>query len=61
MTLSDATVPGRKAGAPVNEIRWTKEPDGSVRQLWRVSADGGKEWKVAFDGRYVRSGRPQPR
>ena len=61
MTLSDAPVPGRKAGAPVNEIRWTKEADGSVRQLWRVSADGGKAWTVAFDGRYVRSARPQPK
>jgi hypothetical protein len=57
MTLSDGSVPGRKAGAPVNEVRWTQEADGSVRQLWRVTADGGKTWKVVFDGRYMRSSR----
>jgi hypothetical protein len=61
MVLSDATTPGRKAEAPLNEIRWTKNPDGSVRQLWLASADGGKTWKTEFDGKYVRSARPQPR
>ena len=60
MTLSDAKVPGRKDGAPVNEIRWTPAADGSVRQLWRVTRDGGATWNVAFDGRYVRSTRAQP-
>jgi hypothetical protein len=61
MVLSDATVPGRKAGAPVSEIRWTREGDGTVRQVWLTTSDGGKTWKTAFDGRYVRSSRPQPR
>jgi hypothetical protein len=61
MTLSDATVPGRKPGAALNEVRWTPSPDGSVRQLWRVSPDGGTTWSVVFDGRYVASSRPQPR
>ena len=60
MILSDATVPGRKDTAAVNEIQWTPSPDGSVRQLWRVTPDGGATWKVVFDGRYVRSARPQP-
>ena len=60
MILSDAATPGRKAEA-INEIRWTKNADGSVRQLWLASADGGKTWKTEFDGKYVRSGRPQPR
>ncbi len=35
-------------------ITWTPNADGSVRQHWEVSADGGKTWKTAFDGRYVR-------
>jgi len=61
MVLSDATTPGRKQDAPVNEVRWTKESDGTVRQLWVTTDDGGKTWKTAFDGRYVRSSRPQPR
>lgn len=61
MTMSDAHVPGRRDAAPVNEITWTPHADGTVRQLWRVSRDGGKTWTVAFDGRYVRSARAQPR
>jgi hypothetical protein len=60
MILSDATVPGRKEGAAVNEVRWSVLPDGAVRQVWRATRDGGATWSVVFDGRYVRSSRPQP-
>ena len=54
MTLTDAGQPGKKAPKQVNEIAWSKNADGSVRQLWRVSADGGKTWKTSFDGKYVK-------
>ena len=57
MVLSDATLPGKKDAKQVNEITWTPMPDGSVRQHWRVSADGGKTWTTSFDGRYVRAKR----
>ncbi len=57
MILSDATLPGKKDVKQVNEITWTPQPDGSVRQHWRVSADGGKTWTTSFDGKYVRSKR----
>lgn len=41
------------AGAPRRErITWTPNADGSVRQLWEQSSDGGKSWTVAFDGLY---------
>lgn len=33
-------------------ITWTPNPDGSVRQHWEQSADGGKTWTTAFDGLY---------
>lgn len=33
-------------------IRWTLLGDGRVRQLWETSDDGGKSWKVKFDGYY---------
>lgn len=33
-------------------ITWTPNPDGSVRQLWEASDDGGKSWAVSFDGLY---------
>lgn len=36
-------------------ITWTPAADGSVRQLWESSADGGRTWTVLFDGRYVRA------
>jgi hypothetical protein len=61
MVLADAGMPGRKPDAPINELRWSRNADGSVRQQWRTSTDGGKTWNTAFDGKYVRSSRPQPR
>jgi hypothetical protein len=36
-------------------ITWTPLPGGRVRQLWSSSADGGKTWKVEFDGTYAKS------
>ncbi|HSC46689.1 MAG TPA: hypothetical protein VLG68_01240 [Gammaproteobacteria bacterium] len=38
-----------------NRITWTPQKDGSVRQLWESSSDGGKTWKVVFDGIYRKS------
>jgi hypothetical protein len=38
-----------------NRITWTPSPDGTVRQFWETSADGGKTWQVAFDGQYRRA------
>jgi hypothetical protein len=44
-----------KAGAILKQqITWHLNTDGSVRQLWETSEDGGKSWTVAFDGKYVR-------
>jgi hypothetical protein len=40
-------------GPAVQRITWSREADGSVRQLWESSFDGGRTWTVAFDGRYV--------
>ena len=34
-------------------ITWTPLSGGSVRQLWDSSADGGRTWKVVFDGTYA--------
>ena len=39
-----------------NRIRFTRNADGTVRQQWDSSTDGGKTWKTVFDGKYVRSG-----
>ena len=40
-------------GSQVTErITWTPNADGSVRQHWEHSADGGKSWQTVFDGVY---------
>jgi len=41
-------------GSTVQRIAWSVNDDGSVRQLWESSVDGGKAWAVQFDGKYVR-------
>lgn len=38
----------------LQRITWTPAADGSVRQLWEVSEDGGTTWSPVFDGRYTR-------
>jgi len=43
-----------KAGKSIDRISYTPNPDGSVRQVWDVSTDGGKTWKTTFDGKYVK-------
>ena len=36
----------------MNRITWTPAPDGTLRQMWETSNDGGKSWTTAFDGSY---------
>lgn len=44
-----------KGGVEVTDrIVWTPRADGSVRQHWETSVDGGKTWKEAFEGIYRR-------
>ena len=39
-------------GKHIDRISWTPNADGSVRQLWETSEDGGTTWVSAFDGMY---------
>ena len=42
-------------GAAVSDrITWTPNPDGTVRQHWEQSRDGGLGWGTVFDGLYTR-------
>lgn len=43
---------GRDGTAVSNRITWYDNDDGTVRQHWQVSKDGGKTWNTAFDGLY---------
>ncbi|QLC25678.1 tetratricopeptide repeat protein [Parasphingopyxis algicola] len=54
MVLSDADLPISTATGTINRVTWSTNEDGSVRQFWEVSTDGGETWSTAFDGRYVR-------
>jgi hypothetical protein len=42
-----------EAGVDVQRITWSKNGDGTVRQVWESSIDGGKTWTVSFDGLYA--------
>ena len=35
-----------------HRVTWTPNPDGTVRQFWESTSDGGKTFTVAFDGLY---------
>ncbi len=41
------------AKGPVRDrMTWTPEINGTVRQVWDISADEGKTWKTIFEGIY---------
>ena len=42
----------RDGAAMKNKITWYDNEDGTVRQHWQVSKDGGETWETAFDGLY---------
>ena len=35
-------------------VSWRPRPDGTVRQHWQSSTDGGLTWSTVFDGIYVK-------
>ena len=59
MVLEGRT-PGADGAQTAHRIRWTPNPDGTVRQLWE-STDAAGAWKVIFDGTYVRKPRDDAR
>lgn len=46
--------PGREGGAVLHRITWTPRPDGTVKQHWQASRDGGETWDDLFVGIYAR-------
>lgn len=53
MILMSDAMQDQKGNTIYNRITWTKNEDGSIRQLWETTSDQ-KEWKIAFDGLYKR-------
>lgn len=37
-----------------HRLSFHANPDGTVRQLWETSSDGGSTWATSFDGLYAR-------
>jgi hypothetical protein len=54
MVLRGQTPAMQGKGAVSHEISWEALSDGRVRQVWRVSNDGGSNWSNAFVGLYTR-------
>ena len=54
MVLSGERLARDGSGLARHRISWTPNTDGSVRQLWEASKDGGATWAVLFDGLYTR-------
>ena len=54
MVLSGSR-PADSGATALHRISWTPNEDGSVRQLWETSLDGGASWSVLFDGLYVKA------
>lgn len=54
MVMSGTRPTGDDKGVALHRISWTPNPDGTVRQLWEASTDGGDSWAVLFDGLYTR-------
>ena len=52
MVLTDADLEFSEMSGTINRVTWTPNDDGSVRQFWETSTDGGETWSVGFDGLY---------
>lgn len=52
----EGEAPGDSAGPPVlHRITWEPRADGTVRQHWQSSTDGGSTWRNVFAGIYRRT------
>lgn len=49
MVLSDC---GASSTDICNQISWTAQADGTVRQVWEQTTDDRKTWTTLFDGTY---------
>jgi hypothetical protein len=59
MVLS-GTMPGPDGGEVLHEVSWQPLADGTVRQHWRASRDGGENWRDVFVGIYRRPAEAPP-
>jgi hypothetical protein len=53
MVLTGVSIDAKTHDQRIDRITWTPNRDGTVRQRWDRSPDGGQTWKVVFDGVYT--------
>lgn len=56
MVMSDKGLVSNEITGNINRVTWTPNEDGSVRQRWEQSKDGGETWNTVFAGTYTRKG-----
>ena len=54
MVLVSESKPDQNGNLVMNRITWFNNDDGTVRQLWEQSGDGGLAFTTSFDGLYRR-------
>jgi hypothetical protein len=54
MVMQSEPLPDEKGVPTVQRITWSRQGNGSVRQHWEASSDGGRTWSTVFDGHYVK-------
>jgi tetratricopeptide (TPR) repeat protein len=54
MAMSDEGMTSHEVTGNIGRTTWTPNADGSVRQLWEQSTDGGETWATVFDGIYTK-------
>jgi len=54
--VTSPLAPNACGGVTITDrITFTPRADGTVRQFWQASRDGGTTWTTSFDGIYRRS------
>lgn len=49
-----ATTKNQEGKSIKHKLTFSQNDDGSVRQLWDQSSDGGETWQTVWDGHYVK-------
>ena len=52
MILTSASNTNANGDQVSHRVSWTNNPDGTVRQFWESTKDGGATWNSLFDGLY---------
>jgi len=58
MIMVSEEIRDEKGNRIINKVTWFNNPDGTIRQLWEQSKDGGLAYTVQFDGLYRKRKTP---